>query len=111
MNFGKLDRRITLRKLVNTVHATSGESVREVEREIKVWAQYRGARNNRESEQFEAGREISKGLAQFLIRYRDGIDGSLWEIEDWLGRIWDFMGEPEIVGRREALSITAELRV
>ena len=105
---GKLTKTITLQRLTQSRHTISGESQETVVENIKVFAEWLPERGN---ESFLNGRDISHGRGQFKIRFRDSIDSLTWQIKDWQNRIWDIIGEPIELGRREALLIPVELRI
>lgn len=105
MSFEKMTRRITLRQMAQGVNAAH-EVITTVAVEYEVWAEFRGMAGK---ERFAASQEVASGAGVFVVRYLSGVDAT-WEIEDWLGRKWDVIGEPVPIGLNEYMEIPAEFR-
>lgn len=110
MFFERMDRLVTIQKVVRTVNATSGEPVEVWSDTYNVWAQKRGLAG---SENFKAEAEVSKANCLWYIRYIHNepfLDGQDYRLKDEQGVVWDIIGEPREIGRREAWELACQRR-
>jgi len=103
---GKMDRRITLQRVVETRDSASGEVVETGEELAQVWAQREPLRA---TERFQASQFAAKADTRFRIRYRTGVEPKGMRILADDGRLYDITGVLEH-GRKEELEILAWAR-
>lgn len=104
MRAGKLDRRVTIQRFVQTGTDELNEPIREWTNVETVWAQQRP---NRGSERFEAGQIGATAVMTFHIRYF-GVtakDRLIYE-----GRTYEIVSPPREIGRRVVTEIDAIAR-
>lgn len=105
MRFERLDRKVTLQFLTFGNDPISNEQVNTISSEIEIWAQKKALQGN---EQFLAEGEKSRGMCFWYIRYYPGIDGQKCQLKDDNNQIWDIIGEPREIGRREGWELIAQ---
>ncbi|WP_421925483.1 phage head closure protein [Neoaquamicrobium sediminum] len=100
MRAGKLDRRVTIRRLTETGRNAFNEPIVEWADVATVWAQQRP---NRGSERFAAAQVNGTAVMTFHIRYRSDLsttDRILYE-----GREYEIVAPPREIGRRVVTEI------
>lgn len=100
MQSGRLDRRIRIEQLGETIDAAGGVAEGWTVF-AQPWANYRPLRG---SETFTAQQELSVREGVFTIRYRDGLTADMRIV--WDKRNWDIKHIGE-VSRRNRVEITA----
>lgn len=105
MRAGKLDRRLTIRRFMETGRNAYNEPIVEWADVATVWAQQRPDRG---SERFAAAQVAGTSVMTFHIRYRPDVsvqDRLLYE-----GREYEIIAPPRELGRREVTEIDAIAR-
>lgn len=105
MRAGKLDRRLTIRRLIETGRDAMNAPVRDWADVVTVWAQQRPQRG---SERFAAAQLSGTAVMTFHIRYRDDVtvkDRLVYE-----GREYEIVAPPREIGRRVVTEIDAVAR-
>jgi SPP1 family predicted phage head-tail adaptor len=105
MRAGKLDRRLTIRRLTETGRNAYNEPILEWADVATVWAQQRPERG---SERFAAAQVNGTSVMTFQIRYLAGLD-----VKDRLvyeGREYEIVAPPREIGRRVGIEIDAIAR-
>lgn len=108
MRAGQLDRRITLRQRVTT-RGSLGEEVEGTPTDLAtVWARWRPLKG---TERFTAQQLVDTAAGEFDIRYRSDI--TIEDVHEVLfdGDVYDVMGVPEEIGRREGWRLQVSRRV
>lgn len=105
MRAGKLDRRLTIRRLVETGRDAMNAPVVEWSDVATVWAQQR---LNRGSERFAAEQVSGTAVMTFHIRYR--ADLTITDRLVYEGREYEIIAPPREIGRRVVSEIDAVAR-
>ena len=105
MRAGKLDRRVTIRRLTETGRTPLNEPILSWTDVATVWGQQRP---NRGSERFEAGQVSGAAVLTFHIRYR--ADLSVKDRLVYEGREYEIIAPPRELGRRVVSEIDAVAR-
>lgn len=105
MRAGKLDRRLTIRRFIETGRTPLNEPILDWVDVVTVWAQQRPERG---SERFAAAQINGTAVMTFHIRFRGDVsvkDRLLYE-----GREYEIVAPPREIGRRVVLEIDAIAR-
>lgn len=105
MRAGKLDRRLTIRRLTETGRNAYNEPIIEWADVASVWAQQRPDRG---SERFSAAQVAGTSVMTFHIRYRS--DVSVQDRLVYEGREYEIIAPPREIGRRVVTEIDAIAR-
>lgn len=105
MRAGKLDRRVTIRRMTGTTTNEFNEPVEVWADVATVWAQQRP---NRGSERFAAEQQAGTAVMTFHIRYRS--DVSAMDRLIYEGRSYEIVAPPREIGRRVVTEIDAIAR-
>lgn len=105
MRAGKLDRRVTIRRVTGTTTDEFNESVDVWSDIATVWAQQRP---NRGSERFAAEQQAGTAVMTFHIRYRDDVSATDRLVYE--GRVYEIVAPPREIGRRVVTEIDAIAR-
>lgn len=100
-----LDRRITIRKKSVAQDATYGTEAITWALLALVWAEWVDAQPSR-SDSVRQGLEQAANQARVRIRYREDVDSSM-RVE-YRGYIWQIIGGPAEIGRREYIEFVVE---
>ncbi|WP_412178370.1 phage head closure protein [Rhizobium sp. PL01] len=105
MRAGKLDRRVTIRRMTGTVANEFNEVVEVWADVATVWAQQRP---NRGSERFAAEQQAGTAVMTFHIRHRS--DVTVMDRLVYEGRTYEIVAPPREIGRRVVTEIDAIAR-
>ncbi len=105
MNFGKMDRKVTIQKR-STTQNSKGEGIESWSDLTTVWAMKieRGGRDS-----FKAGVEESQRNTDFIMRYRSDVTADNLIIFE--GQVYDIVRPPREIGRRAGLEISCLRRM
>ena len=105
MRAGKLDRRLTIRRFMETGRNEFNEPILEWADIATVWAQQRPERG---SERFAAAQVAGSSVMTFHIRYRP--DVTTKDRLGYKGREYEIIAPPREIGRRVVTEIDAIAR-